>query len=58
MALRDGTITFSVTRERKDRKTVTRYEGKLSGDTITGKTTFDFGGQARSLDWEAKRVKE
>jgi hypothetical protein len=30
--------------------------GKVSGDTIKGKTEFERDGQTQSRDWEAKRV--
>jgi hypothetical protein len=35
-----------------------KYKGKLSGDTIKGKITAEFGGEEIMFDWEAKRVKE
>jgi hypothetical protein len=56
-AFKDGTISFKVTRERNNQKFVTKYSGKLSGDTIKGKTEFEREGQTQSRDWEAKRQK-
>jgi len=53
----DGTISFSVTRERNGQKFTTKYEGKLTGDTIKGKTSFERNGETQSRDWEAKRDK-
>jgi len=53
----DGTISFSVTRERNGQKFTTKYEGKVSGDTIKGKSSFERDGQTMSRDWEAKREK-
>ncbi len=52
---KDGEISFSTTRERNGQKFTSKYSGKLSGDTIKGKQ--ERGDQARSSDWEAKRVK-
>jgi hypothetical protein len=53
---KDGAISFTVVRERNGQKITTKYSGKLSDDTIKGKMEFEFGGQARSRDWEAKRA--
>ena len=36
----------------------TKYTGKVSGDTIKGKTERERDGQTQSRDWEAKRAKE
>ncbi len=59
-AIEEGTIkgeqvSFKVTREVNGNKMVTKYTGKVSGDTITGKSETDRDGQARSRDWVAKR---
>jgi hypothetical protein len=35
-----------------------KYTGKLSADTITGKIAFERDGQTQSRDWEAKRAKD
>ena len=49
-------ITFKVSRSGQNGNTFTqKYTGKLSGDTIKGKVTFDRNGEERSNDWEAKR---
>ena len=53
---KDGEIAFKVTRERNGQKTTTKYTGKLSEDTIKGKSERD--GQTQSRDWEAKRAKD
>ena len=53
----EGTVSFSVTRERNGQKSTTKYNGKVSGDTITGKQESERGCQVRSRDWEAKRDK-
>lgn len=54
---KDGEVSFTVTREREGRKMVSKYKGKLSGDTITGKMEFQREGQSQTRDWEAKRAK-
>jgi hypothetical protein len=56
--VKDGEVSFQVTRERDGQKTVLHYKGKLDGDTITGKTEFERDGETRSFDWVAKRQKE
>lgn len=56
-SFKDGTVSFKVTRERMGQKFTTKYEGKLSGDTIKGKSSFERDGQTMSRDWEAKRDK-
>lgn len=56
---KDGEVSFKVTRERNNMKTVTKYSGKVDGDVIKGKMTSERDGQeGQSRDWEAKRVKE
>jgi hypothetical protein len=55
---KDGEISFKVTREFNGQKFTTKYSGKLSGDTIKGKTESERNGQAQSRDWEAKRSKD
>jgi hypothetical protein len=54
---KDGEISFSVTRERGGEKRTTKYSGKLSGDTIKGKSERERGGETQSQDWVAKREK-
>ena len=56
-SFKDGVVTFSITTERNGQKRTRKYSGKLEGDTIKGKTTFDRNGQEQSNDWEAKRSK-
>src|SRR5262245_8373524 len=55
---KDGTVSFKITRERNNMKFVTKYSGKLSGDSIKGKSESERDGQTRSTDWEAKRSKD
>jgi len=52
---KDGDVAFKVTRERNGQKIVTKYTGKVSGDTIKGKAETERDGQTNSRDWEAKR---
>jgi len=54
---KDGKISFSVTREFNGQKRTTKYNGTLSGDTITGKSERERDGQTTSTDWVAKRQK-
>ena len=55
---KDDEVSFQVTRERDGQKFVIKYKGKVSGDTIKGKTEFNVGGETRDRDWEAKREKK
>ena len=48
-------ISFQVTRAFRDRKFTTKYQGKVSGDRITGTRTFTRDGETQSREWEAKR---
>jgi hypothetical protein len=50
-------ISFSVTREFNGNRMVIKYTGKVSGDTIKGKSESQRDGQTQSRDWEAKREK-
>ena len=58
-SFKDDVVAFTVERTSQDgQKRVTKYSGKLEGDTITGKlegTGRD--GQPMSRDWVAKRAK-
>ena len=56
-SFKDNKVAFSVTREFNGQKRTTKYNGTLSGDTITGKTERDRDGQTMSTDWVAKRQK-
>ena len=51
-------ISFTLTREQQGAKYVSKYQGKVSGDTIKGKIESDLGGEKKSFDWDAQRVKE
>jgi hypothetical protein len=52
---KDGEVSFKVRRERDGNKFITKYKGKVSGDTIKGKSERDRDGETQSRDWEAKR---
>ena len=48
-------ISFQVTREFGGNKMVVKYTGKISGDSIKGKSESTRDGQPQSRDWVAKR---
>jgi hypothetical protein len=50
---KDGEVKFQVTRERDGNKIAVKYSGKISGDTIAGKSEAG----ERSRDWKAERSK-
>ncbi len=56
--IKDGDITFQVTRERNGEKFVIKYSGKISSDGIKGKISSNFGGEERTFDWDAKKAAE
>jgi len=56
--IKDGEVTFKVTRERNGQKFTMAYKGKVSEDAIKGTIESERDGQKNSREWEAKRVKE
>jgi hypothetical protein len=56
--VKDGEISFTITREFNGNSFSMKYNGKVSGDSITGKTEFERNGNSQSRDWEAKRSTE
>ena len=57
-AIKDDVVTFSVEREFGGNKVVTKYSGKLAGDTITGESEGPGrDGQSQKREWVAKRAK-
>ncbi len=54
-SFKDGQVSFNVVRERNGQEFTIKYQAKLEGDTLVGKTEFSAGGETRSRDWEAKR---
>jgi hypothetical protein len=52
-------VSFKVSRPGQNGNTNSqKYTGKVSGDTIKGKMTFERNGEEQSRDWEAKREKD
>jgi hypothetical protein len=51
-------ISFTMTREFNGNKLISKYTGKLTGDTIKGKIEMDRNGEIQTRDWEARRVAE
>ena len=56
--IKDGEVSFKVTRERDGQKFTMAYKGKLNEDAIKGTIETERDGQKNSREWEAKRVKE
>jgi hypothetical protein len=54
--LKDGEVSFTVTREFNGNKMVQNYSGKVTADSIKGKIEFERNGEKQSRDWEAKRA--
>jgi hypothetical protein len=49
-------VSFKVSRAGQNGNTFTqKYTGKVSGDSIKGKVTFERNGEEQTRDWEAKR---
>src|SRR3954466_5136035 len=49
-------VSFKVVREFNGNKFTSKYNGKVSGDSIKGKVEIDRGqGDPQTRDWEAKR---
>jgi hypothetical protein len=51
-------VSFTVVRERNGTKMTSKYTGKVSGDSIKGKSEFGPEGSTQSRDWEATRAKD
>jgi len=51
-------ISFTIVREFNGNTFTSKYSGKVTDDTIKGKTEMERNGQTRSRDWEAKRETE
>ena len=56
--IKDGELSFKVTRKRQNNEITSNYTGKLAGDTIKGKVETNFNGTPRTTEFEAKRAKE
>lgn len=53
--IKDGDVSFTVSFDRNGQTFTVKYSGKLSGDSIKGKTAVEINGETRMRDWEAKR---
>jgi len=53
--LNDNEISFEIVRQRNNNRFVSKYNGRITGDTIKGKLETNFGGEKQTRDWEAKR---
>jgi hypothetical protein len=51
----NGAISFSITRDVNGVKRTSKYSGKLSADTITGKIESERDGKPVTTDWVAKK---
>ncbi len=57
-AIKDDVVSFTVEREFNGNKFVTKYSGKLAGDTITGEAEGPGrDGQSQKREWVATRAK-
>lgn len=60
-SVKNNEVTFKVVRDFNGNSITTVYKGKLEGDTITGTSLLDFGGNApggftpQPVEWVAKR---
>jgi hypothetical protein len=58
-SVKGADVAFSVTREFNETKMTSKYSGKLTADTITGKIdSKDREGNDQKRDWTAKKEKE
>ena len=55
--VKDGEVSFSVSREGQNGKMTSKYHGKITDDSIKGKMEMERNGSPVSRDWEAKRSK-
>jgi hypothetical protein len=51
-------LSLKFTRERNGEKVIVKVAAKVSGDELKGKLESNYGGENRTADWEATRVKE
>lgn len=51
-------VSFTVTREFNGNKMTTKYNGKVTAESIKGKAEFERNGETQSRDWEAKKSTE
>ena len=55
-SFKDGEVSFEADRGRDDFKFTQKFKGKLEGDTIKGTIDSTFGGNPRTVDWDAHRA--
>jgi hypothetical protein len=53
--LKGNELSFNVVRERNGNTFSQKYTGKIAGDTIKGKISFERDGETTDREWEAKR---
>src|ERR1044071_3200319 len=58
VSFKDDQLSLKLVRERNGEKVTTKVSAKLMDDILKGKIESDYGGENRTMDWEAKRVKE
>ena len=56
--IKGNEISFTLSREQQGLKHVSKYSGKIQGDTITGKIESNLDGEKRDFEWKAKREQE
>lgn len=54
---KDGQLTFEIPREYGGVKFISRYSGKVTGDTLKGKIVSGTAPVERTYEWSAKREK-
>lgn len=54
---KDGAVSFTVTREMNGNKNVTKYSGKVDGDSLKLTIESERGGQTQKREVEAKKEK-
>ncbi|MBI5799241.1 MAG: hypothetical protein HZA92_00735 [Verrucomicrobia bacterium] len=54
---KEGQLTFEIPREYGGTKFMSRYQGRLAGDTLKGKILSGTAPLERSYEWNAKRAK-
>jgi hypothetical protein len=48
-------ISLTLARERNGQKVLTKFRGKVLGDSIKGKMSSNFSGEEKTSDWDARR---
>ena len=51
-------LAIKLIRERNGEKVTTKVAARVTADNLKGKIESNWGGENRTMDWEAKRVKE